>query len=92
MTPALTDPFCQCLHTDMSTLEADLSRALPFTQRAERDTLLKLVAGLTVVFQFASGKTPPTAELNAVGSSLLQGICVTLLSNGICSCRPRYIW
>ncbi|MGT2455445.1 hypothetical protein ACU4GI_20315 [Cupriavidus basilensis] len=66
MTLTISDPFCQQLNADLAAFEADLSRALPFTLRTERDTLVKLVAGLTVVLQCIAGKAPPTGELNAV--------------------------
>ncbi|SPA23749.1 hypothetical protein CBM2633_U10093 [Cupriavidus taiwanensis] len=39
---------------------------MPYAERAERESLVKLVAGLTVVLQFAAGKTPATGELNSV--------------------------
>ncbi len=63
---APTDPFCQHLLDDLATFAAELSRALPLALHEEREDLAKLVAGLAVVMQFASGKAPPTGELNAV--------------------------
>jgi len=65
-TPTLTDQFCRQLHADLATFDANLSRALPLTLRAERDALVKLAAGLAVVLQCIAGKAPPTGELNAV--------------------------
>lgn len=71
MALSLDDPFCERLHADLAAFEADLSRALPLALRAERDNLVKLVAGLTVVLQFIAGKAPPTGQLNAVLASRL---------------------
>uniref|UniRef100_UPI003F498B28 hypothetical protein n=1 Tax=Cupriavidus taiwanensis TaxID=164546 RepID=UPI003F498B28 len=66
MSKTLTDPFCILFNTNLAAFEGDLSRAMPYVLRAERETLVKLVAGLTVVLQFAAGKAPATGELNAV--------------------------
>ncbi|WP_432262991.1 hypothetical protein [Cupriavidus sp. TMH.W2] len=63
--PAITEPYYHELNDSLSAIDATLSVHLRLAERREREDLLKLITGVSVMLQM-SGTQPDIDQINAV--------------------------
>ncbi|HEY0821735.1 MAG TPA: hypothetical protein VGD46_23370 [Rhizobacter sp.] len=82
--PAITEPYYRELNDNLAAIDATLSVQLRLDERRERDDLMKLITGVSVMLQL-SGNQPDIDQLNAVlrqrlGSGHSWFTCLQFLS------------